>query len=131
MRCCAHILNLIVQNGLKQIDPIIVKICISIKSFKFFGPRKQKNLECIKLVSLASKRRLYQYGLHRTRPNPLTPMNSAENWVEFATRTGLKFITTGNDAGPKWAGLVQGQGHNDPNWPDPNRSISFFFNTKI
>ena len=31
LRCCAHILNLVVQDGLKEIDVVVQKICESIK----------------------------------------------------------------------------------------------------
>ena len=34
IRCCAHILNLIVQDGLKEIDEVVLKICESIRYIK-------------------------------------------------------------------------------------------------
>nr|XP_043629941.1 zinc finger BED domain-containing protein RICESLEEPER 2-like [Erigeron canadensis] len=62
MRCCAHIVNLIVQDGLKEIDQAVVKVRESIKYVKGSKSqvRKQKFLDCIKLLSLSSTRGLRQ-----------------------------------------------------------------------
>lgn len=60
MRYCTHVLNLIVQKGLKQIDQSIVKIRESVKYVKGSQVRKQKILESVSLVSNGSKRRLCQ-----------------------------------------------------------------------
>jgi len=60
MRCCAHILNLVVQEGLKQIDDSIVKIRDSVKYVKGSQVRKQKFLDCVKLVAIGDKKGLCQ-----------------------------------------------------------------------
>lgn len=60
LRCCAHILNLIVQDGLKNIDESIHKVRESIKYVKGSQVRKQKFLECVNLLSLSSKKGLRQ-----------------------------------------------------------------------
>jgi len=60
VRCCTHILNLIVQNGLKELDGCISKIRESIKYVKGSQIRKQKFLECVAHVSLDSRKSLRQ-----------------------------------------------------------------------
>lgn len=60
IRCCAHILNLIVQEGLKEIDDSVKKVRESIKYVKGSQGRKQKFLECVKQVSLNNSKGLRQ-----------------------------------------------------------------------
>nr|XP_043615804.1 zinc finger BED domain-containing protein RICESLEEPER 2-like [Erigeron canadensis] len=62
MRCCAHIVNLIVHDGLKEIDQAVEKVRESIKYFKGSKSqiRKQKFLDCVKLLSVSSTRGLRQ-----------------------------------------------------------------------
>ena len=60
LRCCAHILNLIVQDGLKEIDIAIQKIRESVKYVKGSQVRKQKFLESVNQMSLDGKRGLRQ-----------------------------------------------------------------------
>lgn len=60
IRCCAHILNLIVQDGLKHIDDSVGKIRESIKYVRGSQGRKQKFLDCAAQVSLECKRGLRQ-----------------------------------------------------------------------
>ncbi|XP_072951776.1 zinc finger BED domain-containing protein RICESLEEPER 1-like [Typha angustifolia] len=60
VRCCAHILNLIVQEGLKEIDDSVFKIRESIKYVKGSQVRKQRFAECVKQVSLNSSKGLRQ-----------------------------------------------------------------------
>ncbi|XP_058181153.1 zinc finger BED domain-containing protein RICESLEEPER 2-like [Rhododendron vialii] len=59
-RCCAHILNLVVQMGLKEIDVVVDKIRECVKYMKGSQARKQKLLECVAQYSLDSKRGLRQ-----------------------------------------------------------------------
>nr|XP_023886061.1 zinc finger BED domain-containing protein RICESLEEPER 2-like [Quercus suber] len=47
LHCCAHILNLIIQDGLKEIDIAIQKIRESVKYVKGSQVRKQKLLESV------------------------------------------------------------------------------------
>ncbi|XP_024019952.1 zinc finger BED domain-containing protein RICESLEEPER 2-like [Morus notabilis] len=60
MRCCAYILNLVVQEGLKQIDDSIVKIHDSVNYVKGSQVRKQKFFDCVKLVAIGDKKWLCQ-----------------------------------------------------------------------
>ncbi|WCJ21262.1 hypothetical protein M5689_003428 [Euphorbia peplus] len=60
MRCSTHILNLIVQDGLKEIDDSIVKIRESIKYVNGSQARKVKFLECVSLCTLDTTRGLKQ-----------------------------------------------------------------------
>ncbi|XP_042969171.1 zinc finger BED domain-containing protein RICESLEEPER 1-like [Carya illinoinensis] len=60
LRCCAHILNLIVQHGLKEIDFAIQKVRESIKYVKGSQSRKVKFLDSTKQMSLDSKKGLRQ-----------------------------------------------------------------------
>jgi hypothetical protein len=41
-RCCAHILNLIIQDGLKEIDGALQKTCDCVKYIEELQVRKQK-----------------------------------------------------------------------------------------
>ncbi|XP_074378052.1 zinc finger BED domain-containing protein RICESLEEPER 2-like [Apium graveolens] len=60
IRCCAHILNLIAQEGLKEMDESVVKIRESVKYIKGSQGRKEKFRECISSVALDKKRGLRQ-----------------------------------------------------------------------
>ncbi|KAL9438311.1 hypothetical protein AB3S75_024061 [Citrus x aurantiifolia] len=60
MRCCAHIINLIVQDGLKAIEGELYKIRESVKFVKASQGRKQKFLECVNQMSLDRKKGLRQ-----------------------------------------------------------------------
>ncbi|XP_040361763.1 zinc finger BED domain-containing protein RICESLEEPER 2-like [Rosa chinensis] len=57
VRCCAHILNLIVQDGLKAIDPSVIKVRDCIKYIKGSSARKERFLECVAQVGLRGSRR--------------------------------------------------------------------------
>lgn len=54
VRCCAHILNLIVQEGLKKIDHAVDKIRECVKYVKGSQVRKQKFIESV--TSLDAKK---------------------------------------------------------------------------
>ena len=54
LHCCAYILNLIVQDGLKEIDDAIEKVRDSVKYVRGSQVRKQKFLQAINQVSLDS-----------------------------------------------------------------------------
>ncbi|TXG49569.1 hypothetical protein EZV62_025444 [Acer yangbiense] len=60
IHCCAHILDLIVQDGLKDINDVVRKIRESIICVKVSTELRQKFLECIKQVSLDCKKGLRQ-----------------------------------------------------------------------
>ncbi|KAI0530712.1 hypothetical protein KFK09_000260 [Dendrobium nobile] len=60
MRCCAHIVNLIVQEGLKEIDSCVLKVRESIKYVKGSQLRKQKFLDCVRQSFLESTKGLRQ-----------------------------------------------------------------------
>ncbi|XP_076881755.1 zinc finger BED domain-containing protein RICESLEEPER 2-like [Bidens hawaiensis] len=60
LRCCAHILNLIVQDGLKGIDDCVYKVRESIKYVKGSQQRREKFLECVELCSIKKQKGLRQ-----------------------------------------------------------------------
>lgn len=61
IRCCAHIINLVVQDGLKDIDGVVVKIRESVKFVRGSQMRKQNFFECVGMVpSLSDKKGLRQ-----------------------------------------------------------------------
>ncbi|KAK9682394.1 hypothetical protein RND81_10G070700 [Saponaria officinalis] len=60
VRCCAHILNLIVQEGLKDLDDAILKVRESVKYTKGSQLRKQRFMTSVQHVNLESLRGLRQ-----------------------------------------------------------------------
>ncbi|XP_024023525.1 zinc finger BED domain-containing protein RICESLEEPER 2 isoform X1 [Morus notabilis] len=60
IRCCARVLNLVVEEGLKDIDSVVKKIRESVKYVRGSQIRKKKFLECVNLMGLDSKRGLRQ-----------------------------------------------------------------------
>jgi hypothetical protein len=60
IRCCAHILNLIVQNGLKEIDSALQKIRDSVKYVRGSQMRKQNFLQAVNKMLLDSRNGLKQ-----------------------------------------------------------------------
>lgn len=60
IRCCAHILNLIVQEGLKHIDYVVEKVRESIRYIRGSQSRKEKFIECVKSLCLDSRKGLRQ-----------------------------------------------------------------------
>ncbi|XP_074377053.1 zinc finger BED domain-containing protein RICESLEEPER 2-like [Apium graveolens] len=60
IRCCAHILNLIVQEGLKDMDDFVVKVRESVIYIKGSQGRKKKFRECIEQVALSRSKGLCQ-----------------------------------------------------------------------
>ena len=59
IRCSAHILNLIVQDGLKVLGDSLVKVRESVKYVQGSESRVMKFQECIKLVNLDSSKGLW------------------------------------------------------------------------
>ena len=55
MRCCAHILNLIVSSGLKEIDNSVLRICAAVKYIRSSPSRFMKFKECVKAKRLNIK----------------------------------------------------------------------------
>ncbi|RYQ94692.1 hypothetical protein Ahy_B08g089633 isoform B [Arachis hypogaea] len=55
MRCCAHILNLIVGDGMKEIDSSITKIRIACKVFRSSSVRMQAFKKCVQEANITSK----------------------------------------------------------------------------
>ncbi|XP_026385052.1 zinc finger BED domain-containing protein RICESLEEPER 1-like [Papaver somniferum] len=53
VRCCAHILALIVKEGLTKIDPAVLKIRASVKSLKKSQVRKQKFLDIVETLGMS------------------------------------------------------------------------------
>ncbi|XP_042018987.1 zinc finger BED domain-containing protein RICESLEEPER 2-like [Salvia splendens] len=60
IRCCAHIVNLVVQDGLRNTEQSVVKIRDSVKYVRGSQTRKQNFLECVSKVGLDRKRGLRQ-----------------------------------------------------------------------
>lgn len=60
VRCCAHILNLIVQDGLKELDEAIVKVRDTVKYCKGSQARKKSFLHSVQYVGIDSTRGLRQ-----------------------------------------------------------------------
>lgn len=65
IRCCAHIVNLVVQDGLNDIEHVVVKVRESIKFVRGSQMRRQKFLDCVSKLSMSSKRGLRQDVLTR------------------------------------------------------------------
>lgn len=55
--CCAHILNIIVQDGSIAIDYSVIKVCDCIKYIKGFMVRKQRFIDCVAQVGMTGTRR--------------------------------------------------------------------------
>ena len=55
MRCCAHILNLIVGEGLKEIDASIAKVCEAVRYVKSSPNRSQTFRSFMERVGMESK----------------------------------------------------------------------------
>ncbi|XP_024974715.1 zinc finger BED domain-containing protein RICESLEEPER 2-like [Cynara cardunculus var. scolymus] len=60
VRCCAHIMNLIVQDGLKEVDDAIIKVRNTVKYYKGSQSRRQRFLSSVAHVELQSSRGLRQ-----------------------------------------------------------------------
>jgi len=60
LRCCVHILNLIVQDGLKEIDSALHKVLESVKYVKGSQERKKRFLKSVNQMSLDGRKGLRQ-----------------------------------------------------------------------
>lgn len=60
VRCCAHILNIIVQEGLKVLDEAIEKVRDTVKYLKGSEGRKLKFFECLTQLSLTKTKGIRQ-----------------------------------------------------------------------
>ncbi|KAL9995206.1 putative transcription factor/ chromatin remodeling BED-type(Zn) family [Helianthus debilis subsp. tardiflorus] len=60
LRCCCHVLNLIVKDGLKQIDVAVDKVREYVKYVKGSEARKDKFSECCSQTNLDCKKALTQ-----------------------------------------------------------------------
>ena len=84
MHCCTHILNLIVQDGLKEITDAIQKIRDSVKYFKGSQVRKQNFLQAVNQMSLDSNK-----GLRQDVP---TRRNSTYLMLESSIHYRIAFV---------------------------------------
>jgi len=55
MRCCAHILNLIVSSGLKEIDNSVLRIRVAVKYIRSSPSRFMKFKECVERQKIEYK----------------------------------------------------------------------------
>ncbi|CAL8176331.1 unnamed protein product [Prunus armeniaca] len=88
VRCCAHILNLIVQDGLKEIDSSVTKIRECVKYIKGSEARKQKFYDCVAQVGIVGSKR----GLRQDVP---TRWNSTYTMLDSALFYHRAFINLG------------------------------------
>ncbi|XP_020081780.1 zinc finger BED domain-containing protein RICESLEEPER 2-like, partial [Ananas comosus] len=88
IRCCAHVLNLMVQDGLKEIAKIISDIRESVKYFKKSPSRLQKFGEIAKLLGLSTER--------GSSSNVTTRWNSTYKMLDAAFHYKLVFSEYAN-----------------------------------
>ncbi|KAE8719029.1 hypothetical protein F3Y22_tig00109980pilonHSYRG00095 [Hibiscus syriacus] len=55
MRCAAHILNLVVKDGLKDVDDSIMKVCAAVKYVRSSPARLQKFRSCVEEENINNK----------------------------------------------------------------------------
>ena len=55
MRCCAHILNLIVRDGMREIDASIAKVCEAVRHVKSSPNRNQTYVGFVERLGIESK----------------------------------------------------------------------------
>ncbi|KAL2906112.1 Zinc finger BED domain-containing protein RICESLEEPER 2 [Bienertia sinuspersici] len=60
VRCCADILNSVIQEGLKEVNAAVIKVRESVKYCKGSQARECRFLDCVEYVSLSSSRGLRQ-----------------------------------------------------------------------
>ena len=65
VRCCAHVLNLIVKEGLKDVDEAVYKVRECVKYCKGSQAIKQRFLESVRMCDLVYKKGLRQDVLTR------------------------------------------------------------------
>ncbi|XP_026437984.1 zinc finger BED domain-containing protein RICESLEEPER 2-like [Papaver somniferum] len=62
IRCCAHIINLIVRDGLTEIDPAVIKIRLAVKYLKGSQRRKKNFLDTVSDLGMSVKMGVRQDG---------------------------------------------------------------------
>lgn len=87
IRCGAHILNLVVQSGLKTIDESLYKIRESVKYVRGSEARTMKFVECVKHLGLETRHKLVQ-------DLPIR-WNSTYLMIESALRYKYAFLSLG------------------------------------
>jgi len=55
MRCVANILNLVVKNGLKGLDLLIISVRAIVRFVRFFLARPKKFKACVEEENIGSK----------------------------------------------------------------------------
>ena len=91
MRCCAHILNLIVGDGLKEIDASIAKVCDAVKYVKSSPNRNQTFMGFMERLGIESKSRLCLDVPTRWNSTYLM-LESAKNLRKFSYKWTLRMI---------------------------------------
>lgn len=82
VRCAAHVLNLIVQDGLKCVSSFLSNIRESIKYIKGSQSRKKSFLECIATLSLDSDRKGLRQDVPTRWNSTFTMLKSAIHYEQ-------------------------------------------------
>ena len=63
VRCCAHIANLIVHDGLKKINVLIVKFRNAIRFVRYLSSRQLQFKKCVEKLHIECKKSLCLDGV--------------------------------------------------------------------